>query len=161
MCAQWRLRSSCASAHTNHSHRYPPEFAFESWLPTECTAKILIRLPGCVGWSVSSVRAHTILPKKSKMLRPGLFLSIWIVSLALGQALRFTDFPFVSKLFLIVLNKMLPYHHENIPIEFWPPLTLLLYSKTGVYRGIYMISLISAQKHRLWELVRTASSRRF
>ena len=31
---------------------------------------------------------------------------------------------------------------------------------TGVYRGIHFF-LISAQKHRLWVLVRTASSRRF
>ena len=27
-------------------------------------------------------------------------------------------------------------HHENMPIKFWPPFTPLLYSKTGVYRGI-------------------------
>ena len=42
-------------------------------------------------------------------------------------------------------------------------LTLLnptLYSKTGVYRGIHNFSY-SAQKHRLWVLVRTASMRQF
>ena len=32
-----------------------------------------------------------------------------------------------------------------------------LYSKTGVYRGIHYFS-ISAHKHRLWVLIRTASS---
>ena len=29
------------------------------------------------------------------------------------------------------------------------------------FTGVYIIFLISAQKHRLWVLVRTASSRRF
>ena len=41
-----------------------------------------------------------------------------------------------------------------------PPHTPLLYSKTGVCNGI-PIFLIFDPKHRLWELVRTASSRRF
>ena len=31
------------------------------------------------------------------------------------------------------------------------------YSKTGIYRGIHYFFLISAQKRRLWVLVRTAS----
>ena len=35
-----------------------------------------------------------------------------------------------------------------------------LYSKTGVYR-VYIIFLISAQKHRLWVLIRTALARQF
>ena len=41
-----------------------------------------------------------------------------------------------------------------------PPYTPLLYSKTGVCRGI-PIFLIFAPKHRLWVLVRTTSARRF
>ena len=39
-----------------------------------------------------------------------------------------------------------------------PPHTPILYSKTGVYRGV-PIFLIFAPKHRLWVLVRTASPR--
>ena len=35
-------------------------------------------------------------------------------------------------------------HHENMPIWFWPPETPLLYSKTGVYRGVHFF-FISAQ----------------
>ena len=31
-------------------------------------------------------------------------------------------------------------HHENMPIEFWPPQTPLLYSKTGVYMGYTFFS---------------------
>ena len=42
----------------------------------------------------------------------------------------------------------------------YTPRTPLLYSKTGVFRGI-PIFLIFAPKHRLWVLVRTASARRF
>ena len=40
------------------------------------------------------------------------------------------------------------------------PYTPLLYSKTGVCRGIHFF-LIFALKHRLWVLIRTASMRRF
>ena len=40
------------------------------------------------------------------------------------------------------------------------PFNPLLCSKTGVYRGIHYFSYFCS-KHRLWVLVRTASSRRF
>ena len=43
-----------------------------------------------------------------------------------------------------------------MPIYFLPPQTPLLYSKTGVYRGIHYFSYFCS-KHRLWVLVRTAS----
>ena len=46
------------------------------------------------------------------------------------------------------------------PCDLYPPYTPLLYSKTGVYRGIHFF-LIFALKHRLWVLIRTASMRRF
>ena len=39
-------------------------------------------------------------------------------------------------------------------VWFIPPYTPLLYSKTGVYRGIHFF-LIFALKHRLWVVVRT------
>ena len=45
-------------------------------------------------------------------------------------------------------------HHENTPIYFLPPLTPLLYSKTGVYRDIHYFSYFCS-KHTLWVLVRT------
>ena len=41
-----------------------------------------------------------------------------------------------------------------------PSAEFLLYSKTWVYR-VYIIFLISAQKHRLWVLVRTTLLRQF
>ena len=47
-------------------------------------------------------------------------------------------------------------HQDNMSVCFIPPYTLLLYSKTGVYRGIHYF-LIFALKHILWVLVRTAS----
>ena len=40
-------------------------------------------------------------------------------------------------------------HHENIPIIFWPPLTPLLYSKTGVCRGVHYFCYFCS-KYRLW-----------
>ena len=50
--------------------------------------------------------------------------------------------------------------HDNMSVLCIPPYTPLLYSKTGVYRGLHYF-LIFALKHRLWVLVRTASPRRF
>ena len=47
-------------------------------------------------------------------------------------------------------------HQENMSVQRIPPYTPLLYSKTGVCRGI-PIFLIFAPKHGLWVLVRTAS----
>ena len=52
------------------------------------------------------------------------------------------------------------FHHITKTSPCTPPYTPLLYSKTGVYRGIH-IFLIFAPKHRLWVLVRTASLRWF
>ena len=46
--------------------------------------------------------------------------------------------------------------HANMSVKCTPPYTPLLYSKTGVYRGIHHF-LIFALKHKLWVLVRTAS----
>ena len=51
-------------------------------------------------------------------------------------------------------------HQENMSVKCLLPQTPLLYTKTGVCRGI-PIFLIFAPKHRLWVLVRTASARRF
>ena len=42
-----------------------------------------------------------------------------------------------------------------------PPLKPQFYIVKLGFTGVYIIFLISAQKHRLWVLVRTASSRRF
>ena len=51
-------------------------------------------------------------------------------------------------------------YQDNTSVCFIPPCTSLLYSKTGVYRGIHYF-LIFALKHILWVLVRTASIRPF
>ena len=51
-------------------------------------------------------------------------------------------------------------HQENMSVYSLPPQIALLYSETGVCRGI-PIFLIFAPKHRLWVLVRTASNRKF
>ena len=45
-------------------------------------------------------------------------------------------------------------HQENISVKYIPLIPPLLYSKTGVCRGI-PIFLIFDPKHRLWVLVRT------
>ena len=55
LCAQRRLRSAWASAQSDQSQRCPPEAKLGPKLPTERTAKTLIRLGGCPGWSESSL----------------------------------------------------------------------------------------------------------
>ena len=61
MCAQRRLRSAWESAQYYQSLCYLHEEALCPQLPIERTAKTLIRLGGCPGWSESSLCAHVIL----------------------------------------------------------------------------------------------------
>ena len=69
----------------------------------------------------------------------------------------------LTKILFFQVNQVLPSlilvlfcHHENKSVKRRPPYTPLLYSETGVYRGIHFF-LIFAPKHRLLVLVRTAS----
>ena len=59
MCAQRRLRSAWASAQSDQSLRCPHEESLGPELPNERTAKTLIRLGGCPGWSESSLGAES------------------------------------------------------------------------------------------------------
>ena len=61
MCAQRRLRSAWASAQSDHSLHCSHEETLGPQLPIERTAKTLIRLCGCPGWSESSLGTHVIL----------------------------------------------------------------------------------------------------
>ena len=61
LCAQRRLRSVWASAQSDQSQSCPPEAKLGPKLPTERTAKTLIRLGGCPGWSESSLGTKVIL----------------------------------------------------------------------------------------------------
>ena len=61
LCAQRRLRSAWASAQSDQSQHCPPEAKLSPKLPIERTAKTLIRLGGCPGWSESSLGTKVIL----------------------------------------------------------------------------------------------------
>ena len=61
MCAQWKLRSAWASAHSDQSLRYPHEDSLGPELPAERTMKTLIRLGECPDWSESSAGRTVIL----------------------------------------------------------------------------------------------------
>ena len=61
LCAQQRLRSAWTSAQSDQSLCCPHEEALGPQLPIERTAKTLIRLDGCPGWSQSSLGAKVIL----------------------------------------------------------------------------------------------------
>ena len=58
LCVHRRLRSAWASAWSDQSVHCLQEDALGSLLPIKCTAKTLIRLGGCPGWSESSLGAH-------------------------------------------------------------------------------------------------------
>ena len=61
------------------------------------------------------------------------------------------------------MNGHLSIHHENSLYNIDPlkPLKPHFYIVKLGFTGVYIIFLISAQKHRLWVFVRTASPRRF
>ena len=61
MWAQRRLRSAWTSAQSDQRQRCQPEAKLGPKLPTERTAKTLIRLGGCPGWSKSSLGTKVIL----------------------------------------------------------------------------------------------------
>ena len=61
MCPQWSLRSAWASAQSDQSLRCPHEEALGPCLSLKRTAKTLIRLDGCPGWSESSLGVHVML----------------------------------------------------------------------------------------------------
>ena len=52
-------------------------------------------------------------------------------------------------------------HHKNTCLYNFNPLKPNFYIVKLGFTGVYFIFLISAQKHRLWVLVKTASARRF
>ena len=59
VCTQRRLRSAWASAQSDQSLRCPHWVTLCPLLPFERTAKTLIRLGGCPGWSESSLGTHS------------------------------------------------------------------------------------------------------
>ena len=59
LCAQRRLRSAWASAQSDQSLRCPHEESLGPKQPNKRTAKTLIRLGGCPGWSESSLGAQS------------------------------------------------------------------------------------------------------
>ena len=61
LCAKRRLRSVWARAQSDQSLRCPPEANLGPKLPIERTAKTLIRLGGCSGWSEPSLGTKVIL----------------------------------------------------------------------------------------------------
>ena len=60
LCAQRRLRSAWASAQSDRSLRCPHEESLGPKLPIKRTAKTLIRLCRCLGWSESLLGAQSL-----------------------------------------------------------------------------------------------------
>ena len=69
MCAQRRLRSTCAFAHSKQNLSHPSEKLSNDWLPTERKAMTQISLRICAGWSESLLGGHAILWRIQRGLR--------------------------------------------------------------------------------------------
>ena len=69
-----------------------------------------------------------------------------------------TSFRVIAAMILESESLGLKLHHDNTSVQFIPPRTPFLYSKTPVNRGGHFF-LIFALKHRLWVLIRTALRR--
>ena len=90
LCAQQRLRSAWASAQSDQSLRCPHEESLGPYLPIERTAKTLIRLGGCPGWSESSLGAHPLCWFCHEAAQ--FYVTIRkIIFLSIGDALRNVD----------------------------------------------------------------------
>ena len=79
-CAQQRLRSALASAKSDKSLCCPHEETLGLSLPIKRTAKTLIRLCRCPGWSESSLGAQVILLVShvaAQMTSLSRFLKVW------------------------------------------------------------------------------------
>ena len=98
MCIQWRVN---VSAQSDQSLRCPHEETLHPWLPKVRPMNILIRLRECAGWSESSLGAHVLIIKETRL-----------------------------------------YNVDPLKPHFY-------IVKLG-FTGVHIISLISAQKHRLW-----------
>ena len=112
LCAQRRLRSAWASAQSDQRLRYPHEESLGPLLPIERTAKTLIRLGRCPGWSESSLGAQSFLcpatrkwrgimlypPKFWVSVRPSVCLS---VCLSVRPSVRQRPPPFLYRQLLL------------------------------------------------------------
>ena len=97
-------------------------------------------------------------------------LQIWYVEVRISRSISASPLEFEIRRFDCISENLLTFmkwafsvnqksqqnHHKNIPIYFDPLKPHFYIVKLG-FTGVYIIFLISDQKHRLWVLVRTAS----
>ena len=115
LCALRRLRSAWASAHSDHSLR----LALHGWPRNQGffmrTAKTLIRLGGCPGWSEASLGAQinllVLLCSGSYSNRIKQFYADWII-----VNVFFELFVFLRQLFR---NHSLAQWFEHLPVTKW------------------------------------------
>ena len=140
MCAQKRFRSPCALAQSKQNiHR--PHFGLPRMQRFFIrTTKILIRLRDCIVLFESSLSAHV-----------RRYVCSWCGSVLYHSGRNV--FPSWRLCHGYIITKTCLYNVDPLKPHFY-------IVKLG-FTGVYIIFLISAQKHRLWVLVRTASPRRF
>ena len=91
--------------------------------------------------------------KPANILALGETLSLQVHSTYLCNVLAHRDLDNITQKVLMGITKTYLYNFDPLKLHFY-------IIKLG-FTGVYIIFLISAQKHRLWVLVRTALSRRF
>ena len=142
IAGQWRTRADCTSAPTNPEHRClhmsrnVRNRTFWYLRPARPKSANLTRI------IVALMKKHPWLSKQMRKMKILIRLrkfAGWLITL-LGAHVRLYVFGHCEPRGIVVRFLHYASHHENIPISFWPPKTLLLYSKTGVYRGIHYFS---------------------
>ena len=85
------------------------------------------------------------------------------VNRTVGRSIFLWVVQFRSHKLALTLSAMQPPHHYITKTHLYnaDPLQPHFYTGKPGFTGVYIIFLISAQNHRLWVLVRTASTRRF
>ena len=113
VCAQRRLRSACASAQSDQSLCCPHEESLGPWLSIERTAKTLIRLGGCPGWSESLLGAHSF---------------CWIYHVAARLMIWFNDANYHNL-------RPISLQRRKLFLEMWSPLAYTEITVTVAFTG--------------------------
>ena len=134
LCAQRRLRSAWASAQSDQSLRCPHEESSCPELPTERTAKTLIRLCGYSGWSESSLGAQSFCWFYHEVAHIFVLVQGWGDN-TFYMGFEPNEFTAILHIWYVTLEKFNPnivYHDQTIsvlrcvrsgpnhPISYWP-----------------------------------------
>ena len=152
MCTRGRLKPRCASSQSDQSLRYPHSLAILN--STRENSK-LDRANVQADLNIGSVRVAQWLEL------PTWDHEVFSSNPARGIIQLMTARRFIAYSLFYTFQHVRPAHITKTYLYNFDPLKPHFYIVKLRFRRVYIIFLISAQKHRLWVLVKTASPRRF